>query len=389
MKRLAYGVAVFSALGLAATIGFRSLAAGPVAETLLTAPVQRGDIEETVLANGTLEPIRMVNVGAQVTGKVRALHFGLGQAVKTGDLIAEIDSLTQTNALRIAEAALANVKAQHTARSIQLRQAQSVFNRLAGLAREKATSRQELEAAQATAQALEADVAALDAQVDQAAVAVENARVSLDYTRIVAPIDGVVIAVVTKEGQTLNSNQSVPTIVVLAQMDVMRVKVQISEADVGRTKPEQKVWFTVLGDPKTRHEARLRQIEIAPTSMSTESGVQTAANAQGTAAIYYNGLLEVANKDGHLRPQMTAQVHIVLGSAEDVLLVPWSALSERADDGRYRVRVRKAGGTTEERLVAIGLSDKMQAQVIDGLSVGDEVVITVADTAPDSFGGMM
>lgn len=381
-------MAALAAIGLAMAGAFSGIAAGPADDALLTASVQRGSIEETVLANGTLEPVRMVNVGAQVTGQLRTLHVSLGQPVKAGDLIAEVDSLPQANALRIAEAGLANVRAQHKARSIQLRQAQSVSARFAGLARENATSRQEREAAQAASEALEADVAALDAQIDQAAVAVENARVSLDYSRIVAPMDGVVIAVVTKEGQTLNSNQSAPTIVVLAQMDVMRVKVQISEADVGRTKPDQKVWFTVLGDPQTRHEAVLRQIEPAPASMSTEAGVQASANPQGTTAIYYNGLLEVPNPDGKLRPQMTAQVHIVLGSAEDVPLIPWSALSERAEDGRYRVRVRKAGGGVEKRLVAVGLSDKMQAQVLDGLSAGEEVVISTADAASDA-GGMM
>lgn len=356
---------------------------------VLTALVQNGPIEETVLANGVIEPARMVNVGAQVNGQIRVLHVRLGETVKSGDLIAEIDALPQTNALRIAEAALANITAQRKARSIQLGQAETVYRRQAGLMSQKAASRMEFETAQAAFKALEAEVAALDAQMTQAGVEVENARVNLGYTRIAAPMDGVVIAVVTKQGQTLNSAQSVPTIVVIAQLDVMRVKVQISEADVGRVRSGQKAWFSIAGDRQTRHEAVLAQIEPAPTSMSTEAGVQASANPQTAAAIYYNGLLEVPNPDGRLRPLMTAQVHIVLARVEDAPLITWSALSVQEPDGRYRVRVRAADGTPKERLVKIGLSDKVQAQVVEGLSPGDEVVIAADGPLSDLPGEMM
>lgn len=357
---------------------------------IFTQPVVVGSIEETVLANGTIEPARMINVGAQVNGQIRALHVSLGQKVKSGDLIAEIDSLPQANALRITEAALANVTAQRKARSIQLRHAETVYRRQANLISQKAASRLEFETAEATYKALEADVAALDAQMAQAGVEVENARVNLGYTRIVAPIDGVVIAVVTKQGQTLNSAQTVPTIVVLAQLDVMRMKIQISEADVGRVKAGQRVWFKVLGDQKTRYKAVLAQIEPAPASMSTEAGVQASANPQGTAAIYYNGLLEVPNPDGRLRPQMTAQVNIVLARVDDASLIPWSALSDQEADGRYRIHVKAADGKPQLRLVTIGISDKVQAQVIAGLSPGDEVVISVDGPLSDPpMGAMM
>jgi len=358
-------------------------------EAMLTTPVTSGSIEETVLANGTLEPARMVNVGAQVSGQIKALHVRLGQAVKQGDLIAEIDSVTQNNALRIAEAALANVTAQRKARLIQLGQAEAAYRRQAYLMEHKATSRSAFETAEAANQTLAAEVASLDAQIGQAGVEVENARVNLAYTRIVAPMDGVVIAIVTKEGQTLNSTQSAPTVVVLAQLDVMTVKVQISEADVGRVLPGQKAWFTVLGNERAHHEAKLRQIEPAPASMSTEAGVQASAAAQGTTAIYYNGLFEVPNRDGQLRPLMTAQVHIVLGNAKDALLVSWSALSGRDVDGRYHVRVKTARGEIEDRLVTIGFTDKVQAQVIDGLSLGEEVVITADGPLSDPAAGLL
>lgn len=348
---------------------------------LLTMPVVRGTIEESVLANGILEPVKMVSVGAQVTGQIRALHVKLNQRVKAGDLIAEIDSLPQRNALRIAEAALANVTAQRTARSQQLLQAKSDFQRQKNLMAQNATSRVSFDTAKTAYATLEAEVKALSAQMTQAGVEVENARVNLGYTRIVAPMDGVVIAVVTKQGQTLNSTQSVPTIVVLAQLDVMRLKIQISEADVVRTHCGQKIRFHVMGDP-ARRSATLQMIETAPTTMSSDTNASAQSASQGTSAIYYNGQAEVPNSDGKLRPQMTAQANIILATAKNTLIAPWSALTERNADGRYRVRVKTPKGDVQTRLVRIGITDKVNVQVLDGLSTGDEVVVDTATAAP-------
>lgn len=353
------------------------------AETeLLTTPVIRGTIEETVLANGILEPVKMVNVGAQVTGQIRALHVGLNQRVKAGDLIAEIDSLPQRNALRIAQAALQNMSAQHRARTLQLSQAERDFQRQRNLLAQRATSQTAFDTAKTAYMTLEAEVKALTAQMAQARVEVENAQVNLGYTRIVAPIDGVIIAVVTKQGQTLNSTQSVPTIVVLAQLDVMRLKIQISEADVTRVEGGQKIWFNVLGDQNTRRTASLRLIETAPTTMATEASAQSQTAAQGTSAVYYNGLAEIPNPDGKLRPQMTAQANIVLATAKNVLMVPWSALKDRDAEGRYHVRVKTVDGAVQSRLVRIGITDKVNVQIRDGLSLGEDVVIGTAVPAP-------
>jgi macrolide-specific efflux system membrane fusion protein len=216
----------------------------------------------------------------------------------------------------------------------------------------------------------------LDAQISQASVEVENAEVNLGYTKVRAPIDGTVVAVVTKAGQTLNTAQSAPTIVTLAQLDTMRVKIQISEADIGRVRIGQQVRFTIMGSPNNPISAKLEQIEPAPTTIAADPTAGTGTSSiQGAQAVYYNGLFNTPNADGHLRPLMTASVRIVVGKAQDVPLVPWSALASRDDEGRYRVRVRLPSGTTVEKQVTVGLSDKINSQVIDGLSIGDEVII--------------
>ena len=310
--------------------------------SVLTEFVSLGTIEETVLANGELEPARIVSVGAQVSGQLKTLHVELGQKIKAGDLIAEIDPTAQAYALRIAEAALANVKAQRKARGFELRRA------------------------------------------EQATVEVENAKANLGYTKVTAPMDGVVVAVVTKAGQTLNSNLAVPTIIVLAELNVMQVKVRISEADITRVKPGQIVRFTIMGETHLPTVGRLEQIAPAPTSIATESTTASTTAGQATQAVYFNGIFTTPNPDGRLRPMMTTLVTIVVGQAEDVPLVPWSALTERDQNGRYRISVRSSSGEISERLVTIGLTDRIKAQVIDGLQVGEEVVIPADGQASDS-----
>lgn len=372
MLALAIGAALFAIATVTGAFERKQQSA------LLTEPVVPGSIEEIVLANGVLEPVRMVSVGAQVSGQLKILHVDLGQAIEAGDLIAEIDSTPQSNALRIAEASLANIRAQLKARSVQLRQAGQTYERQRGLSRQRAVAAADLETAETAFHALEAEVEALEAQIAQATVEVENARTNLEYTEIRAPMDGVVVAIVTRAGQTLNASQAVPTIVVLAKLDVMKVKVQISEADIARVQVGQNVRFTIMGDARMPIAGTLAQIEPAPTSIVTEAtsgGTATTTQTTANPAVYYNGLFETPNRDGRLRPMMTAVVTIVVGSARDVPLVAWSALREHQADGRYRVQVRSPSGQLSDRLVTIGLTDRIRAQVIDGLVVGDDVVI--------------
>jgi macrolide-specific efflux system membrane fusion protein len=350
----------------------------------LTEFVSLGAIEETVLANGELEPVRIVSVGAQVSGQLKALHVELGQKIRAGDLIAEIDPTAQEYAVRIAEAALANVKAQRKARGFELRRAEKAYNRQKNMARQRATSVAELEAAEAAFRALAADVEALEAQIAQAVVEAENAKANLGYTKVRAPMDGVVVAVVTKAGQTLNSNLAVPTIIVLAQLDVMQVKVRISEADITRVKPGQIVRFMIMGETRVPTVGRLEQIAPAPASIAAEATTSSTTGGQAAQAVYFNGIFTTPNPDGRLRPMMTAVVTIVVGHAEEVPLMPWSALTERDQNGRYRVAVRSPSGEISKRLVTIGLTDRIKAQVIDGLQVGEEVVIPTDGQASDS-----
>jgi macrolide-specific efflux system membrane fusion protein len=344
---------------------------------LLTAPVSVADVEQTVLASGTIQPFKLVSVGAQASGRIMAMHVALGDPVIKGQLIAEIDPSTQRNALQNAEAILAQDRAQRAARSAALRQADLVFKRAAATYAQRLTSRADYDAAEAAFDTAQAEVVALDAQIRAAKIAVDLARVTLGYTKVIAPISGTVVAIVTPEGQTVNAVQTAPTIVKLADLETMTVKAQISEADVPHVHPGQSLYFTILGDPSHRYYARLRAVEPAPESINVDNAIAPAAATKDTAssAVYYNGLFDIPNPNHVLQPSMTAQVNIVLGQARAALSIPTSALGETDADGRRLVRVVDGKRGVEPRWVKVGLNNTAVVQVLEGLKSSDTVVL--------------
>jgi macrolide-specific efflux system membrane fusion protein len=361
-----------------------------VAPQVITNDVERGDLEDTVLATGVIRPVKQVSVGAQVSGQNKTLYVVLGDVVKQGQLIAEIAATPQNNALRNAEAALQNYTAQRQAKQAALEQALLALKRQQELMSQDATSKQNLEAAQASVNTLQADGKALDAQIQQQRISTDTARVNLGYTRILAPMDGVVSAVVSEEGRTVNANQSAPTIIKVASLSTVTIKAQISEADVVRVKAGMPVYFTILGEPRKRYEAKLRTIEPTPESEQTDATTTTSSTT--TAAVYYNGLFEVPNPEGKLKVSMTAQVSVVLGNAKDALLIPSSALGKRNKSGTYTARVLEGVGEQAKvvnREVKIGLNNRVQAQVLSGLKEGEKVVVgeASADAGKARAGG--
>ncbi|MFM2279194.1 MAG: hypothetical protein RLZZ444_1425 [Pseudomonadota bacterium] len=349
---------------------------------IISTKAERGDIEVAVLASGSLRPVKLVAVGAQVSGRVTSLKVKVGQTVKSGDLIAEIDNLTQTNALKTAEASLAASEAQLDEKKASLVYAESALQRAGFTLARNATSRDSYESAEATVKSTKAQIAAIDAQIVEARVAVDSAKVDLGYTRVTAPIDGTVLLVVTQEGQTVNASQSAPTIVVLGQIDRMTVRAEISEADATRVKPGQDVYFTILGDLTKRWDAKLASIDPAPDSLRSDSEITTSTSTSSSSssssstsnAIYYYGRFDVPNPDGLLKTYMTAQVHIVLGSAKNVVTVPTSALRALDAEGHAKVEVIAADKSIATREVEVGLNDKSKVEIRSGLKEGELVV---------------
>lgn len=392
----------------------------------ISAEVTRGDIEDSVLATGVLEATKMVSVGAQVSGQVKKVYVQLGDQVKQGQLIAQIDSIRQQNEFKTAEANIKNQQAQLAVQQANLAKVAAEYQRQQAMYSQDATSRAELEAALANYKTAQAQIDSINAQIEQSRLSLATTKEDLGYTRIVAPMDGTIVAIVTEEGQTVNANQTAPTIVKLAKLDTMTIKAQISEADVMKVEQGQTVYFTTLGNSDKKHYAKLRQVEPAPNSINTESNTTSSSSS---AAVYYNALFDVPNEDGKLRIDMTAQVYIVLAEAKNVLSIPAAAIQNKRPNKKERgtnsarsaekskdtdqpksprpqglnlsdaektliaegkasiatVRVLQADGSAQPQSVLVGLNNRVTAQVLKGLKQGDQVVIADAsDTSNES-----
>ncbi|PEH53600.1 efflux RND transporter periplasmic adaptor subunit [Yersinia kristensenii] len=348
-----------------------------------TETIGRGDIEKYVMATGSLKPSLQVNVGAQVNGQLTKLYVKQGDRVTRGQLLAEIDPTLQQNELRKSEAELQSALAQKQVAQALLRQYQLEFRRQQTLVAENAGVKSALEKAQAQYESQLAQLRVNEALIEQSQVARETAKANLAFTRIMAPIDGEVLGIVTKEGQTIVSSQTAPTILVLANVDTMTVNTRISETDILKVSVGQPLWFYVVADPERRYESQMGAIQAASTDSLREDSAVPQTNQQ-PSAVYYNGIFNIANSERLLRTSMTAQVFIITAQAKNVLRVPLAALGEQQADKRYRVLVSKNSSSkngvskdpqTMVRWVLLGLRNDQYAEVKEGLEPGEQVVL--------------
>ncbi|MBR0566716.1 efflux RND transporter periplasmic adaptor subunit [Azoarcus sp. L1K30] len=352
------------------------------------ATVQRGDIEDVVTATGTLQPRQYVDVGAQVSGQLKKIHVVVGSQVKAGDLLAEIDPTVYLSRVDAARAQLRSLRAQLKDREAQLTLAQMQFRRQTALMEEDATTTENLQIAQASLASSAAQLDALRAQIEQNESTLRGDEANLRYARILSPMTGTVVSITARQGQTLNTNQSAPVILRVADLSTMTVQTQVSEADIGRLRIGMEAYFTTLGSQGKRWYGTLAGIEPTPTVTNN--------------VVLYNALFDVPNADGVLMTQMTAQVFFVVAKAADVLQLPMGALTmqpparrqrrldasngtpSRAEDTRQAiVQVLRPDNTIEARTIEIGLSSRVQAQVLSGLAEGDKVV-SGAGISPDA-----
>ncbi len=354
----------------------------------ITAVAEQRDLQQTVLADGKITASKQVSVGAQVSGQIKSLLVTLGEPIKQGQLIAEIDSMTQQNELKNAEAALENVQAQRAAKLAVQANQRAAFSRQQAMLAKNLTAKADYDAALADLNSTSAEIRALDAQIVQAQIHLDTSKVNLGYTQISSPMDGTVVSIPVEEGQTVNAVQSAPTIIKVANLDTMTVKAQISEADVVNVKPGMKVWFTILGQPNKRYSATLRAIEPAPDSINTDSTsmmTTTSSTSSTSEAIYYYGLFDVANPEHTLRISMTAEVHIVLGEQPDAIVIPSTALD--TFDGRTSVQVVDEQQRVQRREVQVGINNNIEAQITHGLKAGERVIISQGAAPGDRHPG--
>ncbi|CAM3852139.1 efflux RND transporter periplasmic adaptor subunit [Rahnella victoriana] len=354
-----------------AAYGIHRMMSGTAAPQVSQA-IGRGDIEKTVLATGILKPSAQVNVGAQVNGQLKKLYVRAGDRVTKGQLLAEIDPTLQQSELRKSEAELDSAVAQKQASLYTLRQYQLELKRQLQMDRDGSGTKSNLEQAQAKVDTQKAQIKVNEAQIVQAQMALETAKANLGYTRILAPVDGQVLGIVTKEGQTVVSSQTAPTILVLANVDTMTVQTRISETDILKVHPGQPLWFYVVADPKHRYQSVMGTLQDAPNDALQDES--TSSQTQQPSAVYYNGVFSVPNPGHLLRTSMTAQVFIITEQAKNVLRLPVMALGQPLGDDRYQVQVVN-GDKTEPRVIRAGINDRQFVEVKDGLREGEQVVV--------------
>ena len=325
-----------------------------------TASVERGNVESTVVAAGIVQPFSYVDVGAQTSGKLKSLKVKRGDQVEKNQLLAEIDPILAATALSADRAALENMTSQRSLKQAQLTLTTLQRDRNDTLFAHDLISANERDITRAAYKVAFADAASLSAQMKQATAAVNTGKANVGYTKITAPMAGEVVSITTLEGQTLNANQQAPNILRIGDIDTVTVWAQVSEADIVRVRPGLDVYFTILGD-SVRWNGTIRQLLPTPELINN--------------VVFYDVLFDIPNPKRELKIQMTAQVFIVLARAKGVLLIPAAAIGNAGEGTEARVQVLKADGKVESRAIKIGIKSEILAEVTDGLTEKERVVI--------------
>lgn len=371
---------VVAAIALSAYFFWPKDAAKEKAQGANFVAVRMGDMEESVTAQGKLEPKEYVDVGVQVSGQLKKINVEIGDQVKKGDLIAEIDPAVYEAKVAADEAQIKALKAQISEQEAQVSFAAKVMERNRRLIKSKAISQEALEDSQTNLKVAEARVSSLEAQLEQAVSSLEGDKANLSYTKIYAPMDGTVVSQSAREGQTLNANQTAPIVVQVANLDIMTVRTQVAEADVGRVAMGMEVYFTTLGNQDRKWRGKVQQVLPTPETIND--------------VVLYNALVDVENPDHQLMTGMSTQVFFLVGSAKNVPVIPARALGKRLNDqdtpegNAYQVKVQKGDGA-ENRVVLVGLLTRSDAEVKSGLSVGENVLVNDMVEKPAAGGRRM
>ncbi|HEA8109271.1 efflux RND transporter periplasmic adaptor subunit [Campylobacter lari] len=341
----------------------------------LTYEAKKQDITQSIEAIGEVYAKTQVDVGAQVSGQITKLHVKLGDHVDEGDLIAQIDKDKQQNDLDITKAQLESAKANLESKKIALDIATKQYQREQKLYAKKATSLENLENLKNTFYALRANVADLKAQTTQLEISLKNAQKDLAFTTITAPSKGEIINVAVEEGQTVNANQNTPSIVRLADLSEMEIRMQIAEADINKISVGKKVKFSILNEPDKKYDAVISSIDPANTTISdaTSNTNLNSSSSASTNAVYYYARVFVKNDNNFLRIGMSTENEIAIKTENNTLVIPTLAI--KSDTKGYYVEILKANNISVKTPVKLGIKDSLNTQILDGINEGDLVII--------------
>lgn len=370
-KRLTYGITL-SVIVAAALLFF--VLRGKNASVYKTDKATKGDIRSACISTGTVNPITTVLVGTQVSGRIKELYADFNSPVTKGQIIALIDPSPFESQLEQARANLLSAQAALAKAQASLKEAERNVERKQQLFKSKVIGKSEIDAEETNGAVAKAQVGLAEAQVVQAEASYKLAETNLQYTKIVSPVDGIVISRNVDIGQTMAAMFQSPTLFSIAQdLSKMQINTNVDESDIGHIQPGQDAEFVVDAYPETVFNGKVSQVRNSPVVVQN--------------VVTYDVVITVANPDLKLKPGMTANVSIITGVKKNVLRVPNAAL-------RFKPKKMPAGASAEHAQkvwlpdgdeakpvkVKTGITDGSLSELLEGdLAEGQEVILGLAE----------
>ena len=359
-RRLLMGAGAAAVVAVCAAWWFWGGASGGV-NYVTQAPV-RGDLVVSVTATGTLEPVRSVSIGSELSGIVAKVNVDVNSTVKAGQVLIELDTAKLESAVNQAKATLSSAKAglgEANAAVVEAKLKMKRFEELNKSSGGKLPSRTELDTQRATVLKAEAAVATARAKIEDAQAQLDTAQTNLSKASIISPVDGVVLARSVEPGYAVAASlQAVELLTVATDLRELELQVDIDEADVGEVKPGQASAFTVAAYPNRNFDASLSKVAYGATTSSSSN------------VVTYTGYLDVANKDLLLRPGMTATATIETAKRSGALLVPNTAF-------RFVPKAAKTSSSTSMFMMRPPKDGSKQAKSVAQAQVEKEQTIYV------------
>ena len=341
-------------------------------EQYKTRALKKRTIVQSVFASGTVNPVITVSIGSQVSGTIKELYVDYNSEVKKGQLLAQIDPALFEARVNESRASLNNAQANYERVKSVMENDLKTYNRYKALYERKFVAKSELDLAESTYKADVASLNAAKAQIAQAKATLDNNLTNLRYTRIISPVDGIVVSRSVDVGQTVAASFQTPTLFSVAQdLTKMQIDTSVVEADIGRVKVGQDVEYTIDGYPDETFTGKVSQVRISPTTVQN--------------VVTYNVVIIIDNKDLKLIPGMTANVSIITNKKENVLCTDNRALKfspQTTKDGAKK-KYQEYGVWILEKnkpkrvTVQIGASDENYTEITsDELKEGDRVIIS-------------
>ena len=335
-----------------------------------TDKVTKGDILMSVTATGTVNPVTTVLVGTQVSGTIKDIYVDYNAPVKKGQLIARIDPASFEAQVEQAKANLLSAKANLEKAEATRIDAQRTRDRNRKLFSENLIAKSELDSAETNYETAKASVNAAKAQIAQTEAALKLVETNLRYTKIISPVDGVVISRNVDVGQTVAASFQTPTLFTIAQdLTKMQIDTNVDEADIGKVNVGQDVEFVVDAYPDITFKGRVWQVRNAPITVQN--------------VVTYDVVIKVDNPELRLKPGMTANVSVIVSVKKDVLTIPNAALRFKPSEKGAQTSEKKGPGiwiSEKGQLrripVSPGISDGSYTELVSGdLREGQEIIV--------------